>query len=312
MMKRASFSAIFFSAVLCSAMGQTAKPRPSFEVASVKPVSTLAIAAGEPARARRVGCNGGPGTNDAGLYTCENMSLLNLILLAYDLQQYQIPNAAAYRGDLFQISARVPEGATKDDLKLMLQGLLEERFKLVYRREKKEGQVFELVVGKNGHKLKESEPAPPAQPEGANAPEAGAARRFEVDRNGVPMLPANRNVGAVMTMNSNGSISSRTRDTTMAQLARQLAMEVGRPVTDATGLTGKYEIALSYVSEAMRAQLLSGPRPAGAQPDAAPEAEPGPTIFTAVQEQLGLKLEPKTGLIETFVIEKVERTPTEN
>jgi uncharacterized protein (TIGR03435 family) len=237
------------------------------------------------------------------------MSLVNLILQAYGLQPYQIAAADQYRGDLFQISARVPEGATREDLNRMLQVLLEERFKLVYRIEKKEGQVFDLIVGRNGHKLVSSEAPPPTPPGAAPGPPI-VPGRFERDRDGVPIMPRGA-VGTMMTMRSDGLIVSRSNGTTMAALARRVANEIGRPVNDATGLAGKYDIALTYLSERSRAQMASL-RAANGQPEAGDAADPAPTIFTALQEQLGLKLEPRKGMIETFVIDRVERTPTEN
>ncbi len=83
----------------------------------------------------------------------------------------------------------------------------------------------------------------------------------------------------------------------MASFALDLSAEVGRPITDATGLKGKYDFTLNYITE------TDGPPP--------PEAT-GPNIFRAVQEQLGLKLEPKKGTAEVLVIDHIEKTPTDN
>jgi uncharacterized protein (TIGR03435 family) len=82
----------------------------------------------------------------------------------------------------------------------------------------------------------------------------------------------------------------------MDEFAKSLAGPVGGPVSDATGLEGKYDFTVSWVSA-----------PAGVIPDDA-----GPTIFGAIQEQLGLKLTPKKVMVDMLVVDHMEKAPTEN
>jgi len=108
----------------------------------------------------------------------------------------------------------------------------------------------------------------------------------------------------------NGRARMVSSEVTMSGLASQLSSQVGRPVKDATGLTGKYDIILSWLPDNGRA--LPPPPPGAPAPAGSPEAESGPTIFSALQEQLGLRLEQKKGTVEILVVDKLEKTPTEN
>jgi uncharacterized protein (TIGR03435 family) len=89
---------------------------------------------------------------------------------------------------------------------------------------------------------------------------------------------------------------------------------VARPVKNETGLTGKYDFTLSFAPDmsSMPGAMMMGPPPGGEAPGAGAPQDNGPTIFTALQEQLGLKLEPKKGPVDTLIIDHVERAPTEN
>ena len=97
----------------------------------------------------------------------------------------------------------------------------------------------------------------------------------------------------------NGRARWASSETTMEDLVQGLSAFVGRPITDATGLKGKYDFTLSWV-------IGSGVEVAASDNDA------GPSLVEAVREQLGLKLEPKKGTVDVFVIDHVEKTPTEN
>jgi uncharacterized protein (TIGR03435 family) len=192
----------------------------------------------------------------------------------------------------------------------MLQNLLAERFHLTVHREKKEGTVYELVVGKNGPKFKESaeEPVPKDGP--ALLPPAPGPPKL--DANGFPVLPAGR--GPVMMM-MNGNATMRFTEETMEKFADQLSNQVRAPVTDATGLKGKYDFSLHWVSGGVG--LLGERLPPPALPPGAPQAstpgdDSGPTLFDAVQEQLGLKLEQKKGMIDMIVVDHIDKVPTEN
>jgi uncharacterized protein (TIGR03435 family) len=99
----------------------------------------------------------------------------------------------------------------------------------------------------------------------------------------------------------------------MQEIATMLTGQVGRPVTDSTGLTGKYDYTLTFASETMGggggAALVAA---SDSGPLLDPDGDNGPTIFSAIQEQLGLKLEQKKGTVDMFVIDHVEKMPTEN
>jgi uncharacterized protein (TIGR03435 family) len=119
----------------------------------------------------RMGSSGGPGSNDPGHWKGENLTLSDLVMNAYNLKRYQLV-ALPWMGDTrFDIQAKVPPGATRDDLRLMLQSMLEERFKLEIHREKKEMAGFELMAAKNGPKLKDADP--PAPPSDGPRPAGG-------------------------------------------------------------------------------------------------------------------------------------------
>ena len=121
-----------------------------FEVASVKP------AAPQTGGRVFVGRQGGPGTPDPGRVTYTNVALKNLITMAYDVKPYQVTGPDWLETERFDIQAKLPQGATKEQANMMMQNLLAERFKLSFHKVTKEFPLYELVVGKNGPKLKAS------------------------------------------------------------------------------------------------------------------------------------------------------------
>jgi len=192
----------------------------------------------------------------------------------------------------------------------MEQNLLAERFKLTVHHEKKEMQVYELSIGKNGPKLKESVEVP-ALKEGdgsAAAPPPPGPPKFTMGSDGFPVIPPNSNLMIMM----NGRARRVQTNETMGNLAKFLSGQLRRPVTDATGLNGKYDTVLTWASEGnmpVRAGTAAS-SDAGASASA-PEVEPLPTIVQAVQA-LGLKLEQKKGQVDILVIDHAEKEPTEN
>jgi uncharacterized protein (TIGR03435 family) len=264
---------------LATAAAQTLDPSPQFEVASVK------LAPPPDPRGMRVSMRGGPGTKDPGLFRCENCGLSALITGAFDIQDYQLSGPDWMQNTRFDVSAKIPLGTTKDQYLLMLQNLLAERFKMTFHRDKKEMPVLNLVVAKNGPKFKESKPVE-AAPDDDSPPQSGPMKK---DANGFPVLSGKGYSMAIM----NNRAALRSPDETMPNFATLLASQLRLPVVDATGLNGKYDIAMSWVP--------------GDSPD-----NPGPTIYAALQEQLGLKLESKKGMVDIVVIDHIEKTPTEN
>src|ERR1700734_1967440 len=116
------FGIIFIGSLCAAAYAQTPNGQPSFDVATIKPA---APPNGGP---DPVGMGGGPGTKDPGRYTCSFCNLQMLMAQAYDVAGYQLTIPTALNEGRFEVTAKVPEGATKEQFKLMLQNLLAERF----------------------------------------------------------------------------------------------------------------------------------------------------------------------------------------
>jgi uncharacterized protein (TIGR03435 family) len=268
-------TAIFVVATLaCSLLyGQ------SFEVASIKPSPPP-----DP-RGMRVGMSGGPGTPDPGRFTTQNVDLTNLIVMAYGVPYYRLSAPDWLREARFDIVAKLPDGATKEQFHLMLQSLLKERFQLALHHEKKEMQTYELTVAKNGPKLKESTEAPTPAPPGTRS-----ERTLGAD--GFPVLPPGRFPWTSMI---GDKARQRFSAASMGDLAENLSQQLGRAVTDSTGLKGKYDFTLFW-----------------AYPNLADPNASGPTLEGAVQEQLGLKLTSTRAPVDTLVIDHIEKTPSEN
>jgi uncharacterized protein (TIGR03435 family) len=264
--------------VACGAWAQT----PQFEVASIKPSAADRLNGSSVA--------GGPGTKDPGLFTCDNARLFELVTIAYDLPWYRVSGPPWMNTARFNISARVPEGTTKEQFKWMQQNLLLDRFKMTFHHEPKQLPAYDLVVAKNGPKLKEAEPPPPEDSDAPKPPRPAS----KLDKDGFPILPPGR---AWITDMEGPRWVQRFTGATMEDLARYVASMVGQPVDDATGLKGKYDFILKWLNE-------RGRRPS--------DDDSGPTIFEALQAQLGLKLESKKTTVDVLVIDHIEKTPTEN
>src|ERR1041384_7463782 len=129
-----------------------------FEVASIKP--------GPPrirGRPMMMGSNGGPGSKDPSQFTCSNCSVAILLQRAFSVSRYQLIAPSWVDDERFEVVAKVPSGATKEQFALMLQDLLAERFGLQFHREDKEAPIFELVIAKGGLKMKEHVDTPKAE-----------------------------------------------------------------------------------------------------------------------------------------------------
>src|SRR5262249_3697028 len=145
----AAAAALACSTALCFA--QTGNLQPSFEVASIKPAAPPS----DPHRIM-VGMRGGPGTPDPGQISYFNVTLRNVLMTAYDVKDYQISGPGWLGSERYDIIAKVPPGTTKEQLRLMLQNLLAERFQVSLHHESKELPMFALVVAKGGPKMKEA------------------------------------------------------------------------------------------------------------------------------------------------------------
>jgi uncharacterized protein (TIGR03435 family) len=238
----------------------------------------------------RVGSRGGPGTEDPSLFTCDNCGLYGLIFQAFDIQNYQLSAPDWMQSARFNVSAKIPEGTTKEQFRLMLRNLLVDRFSLKFHFEKKETQAYDLVVAKNGPKLKESEGAP--DPDESVKRQPGGSK---IDADGFPVLPPGRVPMTIVL--GGGHVTVRHVEETMERLAGTLSGQVHHPVTDATGLKGKYDFDLNYITDSAAPSTIE---------------DAGPNIFRALQEQLGLKLEAKKTMVDILVVDHIEKSPTEN
>jgi uncharacterized protein (TIGR03435 family) len=282
-----------------------------------------------------IGMNGGPGSRDPGQITVTNMGVGDLVANAYDVKSYQISGPPWMDSQRFDIVAKVPAGATKDDARVMWQNLLKERFGLALHHETKEMAMYALVVGKNGPKLKESVEDPPTadgQASSASGPSGpppppppgdGEPRRMNltVGKDGMPQLPAGMRRPGVMMMMMNGRMRMIGTKAPISRLVETLARQYDRPVTDMTGLTKNYDFTLDFAPE--NGGMIKGlpMPPPGPSPDGGGGAMHSPdppaggevaTLAVALQEQLGLKLEAKKGPVDLLVIDHLEKTPTEN
>ena len=258
--------------------------RLTFEVASIK-----RNVSGDPNASIRV--------QPGGQMTVSNNSLLNLIRNAYNTQLFEMvlgPNLPSWiDSDRWDILAKPPAGAAEVQeqmqLRLRLRSLLEDRFKLKARREMREMPIYELVVaradGQLGPQIKKSGDECAAQ---GRAREAGVAP---------PPLPPGAFCG---TRTNNGTVSMK--GVPLSNFIRNLGGMTGRFVIDKTGLAGPYDLDLQWTPD---------PASAGAGPQGQPGLGDGASLFAAIQEQLGLRLEAKKAPVEVLVIESAER-PTED
>jgi uncharacterized protein (TIGR03435 family) len=252
----------------------------------------------------RMGMNGGPGTSDPGRINYENVNLKMVLAKAYGVQNYQISGPDWLDSERFNIAAKLPDGATKEQFLVMLQNLLIERFKMALHREKKDLPAYALLVAKNGPKLKASSADP-------TAPEPGPPTgRMVMGKDGFPAMPAGHT--GMMAMLGPGGIKMTAGNQSMPELVEWLADKLGRPVTDLTGLTGKYDLTLYFSMEGL---VLPPPPPGamgGPMPPPSSDSETAPSLLTALQEQLGLRLESKKLPLDLIVIDHIEKAPTEN
>lgn len=217
-----------------------------------------------------------------GGFTATNSSLGLIIQYAYDVMDFQVSGAPDWvKSDRYDIAAKADGDPQLREIPALVQRLLENRFRLKYHWETKEAPVYHLVVSKPG-KLRESE-----------FPDCSPPLSTPDPRRGAPAGDAP--CGALM--NSPGH--TKGYRLTAGSLAGSLSFFIGRFVLDKTGLTGKYDIELQWTPD--RIQMQSR----------ATSATDPPSILTALQEQLGLKLESAKGPVKTLVIDHVER-PSEN
>jgi len=273
---RLTLTGALFFATSCIASAQPATAPVAFEVASIKPAP--------PPTDGRIMVRMG---SDAGRLTFTNVSLMNVIASAYKVKEVQISGPAWLGTERFDITAKIPDGAPKDQIPAMLQTLLADRFKMTFHKEPKVLPTYALLTAKGGPKLQPSE--------------TGGSLRMM-------MGPKGRHM---------------TGKASMQQFADSLSNGLDRPVLDMTELKGNYEIDLEWSGDDAPRGMMGlprgpggpegGPRPEGApRPESHDESADAPSIFTALQDKLGLRLDPRKAPVDLIVIDHAEKVPTEN
>jgi uncharacterized protein (TIGR03435 family) len=202
--------------------------------------------------------------------------------------------------------AKVPEGTTRDQFRQMQLNLLIDRFGLKFHSETREVQGYELVVAKDGPKFKESEPETPKAADMDPDAVGQTKPRMKIGEDGLPIMPQ----GSTGVWMRNGRARGQWSRMSMEEFAKRLfgrSLAGTKPVIDGTGLKGKYDLSLEWTPD--RPALTS---PAAQVTASIPVEPSGPDIFSALQQQLGLKLQPRKVTVEMLVIDHIEKTPTEN
>jgi uncharacterized protein (TIGR03435 family) len=264
---------------------------PKFEVASIKPAAPM-TSAGPPANA---GIKIDAARVDIGYW-----SVNQLIARAYGLPAYQLSAPGWTYNQRFDVVAKFPEGATKDQLPEMLQWLLADRFGLVAHTETKELPGFALVMGKGGLTIKAAEPDPNAPPEPASPNRLAREGQLQ-DR---LWSSDEKALGMVSFKMLPGVMHAEFKRMPMEALARVLADRLRAPVINMTGLAGEYHMTLDLPLPYAPAMANAPELPAALEPV-------GVSLFSMV-ERLGLKLEQRKTPIEVLVVDSVNRVPTEN
>lgn len=259
---------------VAAAQSQSAA-RPQFEVASVK-----ANTSGSQSMRFPVPSN--------GLFAVENIPLNVLISYAFGVQGTDVSGAPAWvKSERYDVTAKAAKpDVNRNDYALMLQTLLGDRFRLSAHSEERERNGYALIVDKSGPKLAVAS-APCAEP-------------------GAPRDPDTVTCGTFFT----GPTSLDARKMSIPQFASTLYMVLGAPVIDKTGATGVYDIHLEFNTEGTNI-TGRGARPLDTTPDADNPDTGKPSIFAALQQQLGLRLESAKVPTKVLIIDRVER-PTEN
>jgi bla regulator protein blaR1 len=270
-------------ALVIPMFSQSPAIRPSFEVASIKGNST--------SRPR-------VGTEPGGRFVASGVPLQVLIGNAYRGTLVEFSSKPSWVDtDLWDIEAKAPEGSVPprtgppdmskpDTMGLMLQSLLEDRFQIRTHRETKQVPMYEVSIAPGGLKMKLSEDqTPPARPDGP--PRGGGA-----PRGGMRMARGDFEGSAV----------------SIANIVMTIGQLSGRMTTDKTGLNGLYDFRLQWTPDPFAGPLPFEPRGAAAAAAPPPPSDPtGPSLVTAIQEQLGLKLESTKGAVEVLVIDSVQK-----
>jgi uncharacterized protein (TIGR03435 family) len=318
---RLCFVFLLFAGLLL-AQATATPPRPvGFEVASIKPSAPLnprEVMMGQ----KRVGMK-----VDAVRADIANLSLADLVRIAYRVKPYQVMGPDWMKRDRFDIVGKLPEGGSQDQVPEMLQALLAQRFKLALHRETKEHAVYALVVGKNGPKLVEApaDAEPTSESAAPTTPDRGSST-VQLSADASSLLVSGERTGQIRISQGAGGMRLEARAATMAALADMLSRILDRPVVDMTALKGTYRLTLNLSMQDMHAMVeASGMMPPGpgmgggdmhgggadVPRDTHGSDATGNSVFQNIQ-QLGLKLDARRAPMEMIVIDHLEKAPTDN
>jgi uncharacterized protein (TIGR03435 family) len=280
------FGVVYAQQIRAQAVQTTSAPLPSFEVASIKPDRSGDLRSMMETRPQ------GLKASDA--------TAKKLIAYAYNVEEFQVSSGPSWvSSDKYYVQAKVedsivvqlqklPDRQQEDQMRLMVQSLLADRFKLKVSHGTKELPIYALVIAKNGPKLQESKP-------GDTNPSAWK-----------------RSGGSGHASTPVGVTRWTDRGASMPNFADQLSRHLRQTVLDRTGLKAKYTFTLEFADDRTRPAMLRASDDGDLRASNGPLPESsGPSIFTALQEQLGLKLESTKGPVDIIVIDHIER-PSEN
>jgi len=228
-------------------------------------------------------------------FSASGVTVQVLLVTAYKMQDNQISGAPDWINSAkFDIEAAIDESMARELKKLepeqrvlvgqrMLQNFLAERFKLRVHGERKELSIYSLVVAPGGARLQEAMP-------GARSGVRGKGLDGQPHPGLMRLEP--------------GSMEGQAIN--MSQIADLLSRQVGTKVIDNTGLTGRYDVSLKWTADESQPSAFAN----GKRPDS-PAPFSGSALVTAIQEQLGLELQPQRGQVEILAIDRAEK-PAEN
>jgi uncharacterized protein (TIGR03435 family) len=285
--------------------------QPTFDAAAIKVVNL----ASRPIFGNR----GGPGTGDPTRIHLCCVGMFSLLMRAYDVDLDQIIGPSWIMENsgpnLYQVDATMAPGTTRDKYQLMMQHLLEERFHLQVHREKRNFPGYELTVLGGGLKLKESNSALDDGAGNTELPKRNSDGTFVLPPG--PQMFTSLGWGVIIVQAQQKPIGElakvlgRMINQSLGEDPNDFASPKGR-VLDGTGLTGTYDFTLRFSCELCQFAATNG---AVVPPSRAPGDSPSgePSIFTAVQKQLGLKLTRVKDIpLDVIVVDHVEKTPTAN
>lgn len=274
---------------------------------------------------------------DSGRLDIRSMPLRDVIVAAYRIKTYQLDGPDWMRSAMVDISAKLPAGTNEDQIPDMLQTLLAERFGLRLHREKKDEPVYFLTVAKSGLRMKESpqeEGKAPAHKTDPKAPDFGMMGRMSNSTmSGDPMrgMVITGPGGEITKVSMSGSgIHLEASKMDIATLTEQLTQFLDRPVIDKTGLAGNYDVAIDLSMADMINMMRKQGFPGGGGPPPgagggfgppggfpgggfpAPGADGGDSTVMQSLQKLGLRLDAQKAPGELLVIDRLEKTPTEN